>query len=154
MHGSPPGAPHRPMLLPDTLLPSQFFAILRGPNPPRPPEHRLLIAVLEDAIRCFQKYSGTTSQCEHQLFREAEAWIMGDNEPRDQRLNAQGLAFSFRYVCDTLGVDPDYLRRGLRHWRSMQPGKKGCRPAAQCEGRKGDTSKREAGVLRRTSPRG
>ena len=29
--------------------------------------------------------------------------------------------FSFTMVCETLGIEPDYLRLGLRRWRKMQP---------------------------------
>jgi len=25
--------------------------------------------------------------------------------------------FSFENICETLGINPEYLRRGLEHWR-------------------------------------
>src|SRR5947207_3430942 len=43
-----------------------------------------------------------------QLFHEAEEWI----EDADQ-----SWLFSFQNICDVLGLDADYLRRGLRVWK-------------------------------------
>ena len=45
------------------------------------------------------------------LFREAEEWIMRDDLT---------WLCSFVNICHVLGVDPDYLREGLRRWRDEQ----------------------------------
>ncbi|HWP58627.1 MAG TPA: hypothetical protein VNL14_12120 [Candidatus Acidoferrales bacterium] len=70
-------------------------------------EKALLLAVLEDAIGCFQKYRRARDRRGRQLFLEAEAWFM---EAKDSSL------FSFTSICDFLGLDPQYLRQGLRRW--------------------------------------
>lgn len=72
------------------------------------PEKSLLLAVLEDAVACFQKYSVAQDPRGKEMFREAEHWIM-------QAKN--GWLFSFDNVCDLLGLDPAYLRQGLRCWQ-------------------------------------
>jgi len=107
-----------PLFAFDVILPVQFF-------PPRHQllgkvgEYRLLIAILEDALACFQRYSGGKSRREHRLFKEAEGWIMlADNRPR--RGDDTAPAFSFEYVCEVLGIAPDHLRRRLRRWRDSQ----------------------------------
>jgi len=41
---------------PDALLPAQFYAAFRGGSGVRG-EKRLMLAVLEDALDCFQKYA-------------------------------------------------------------------------------------------------
>ena len=81
----------------------------------------MLIAVLRSAVECFQKYVQARSPGERRLFKEAEQWIMGGNDEDNKRLDANGLAFTFRYVCDALNIEPDYLRAGLRRWRDGQP---------------------------------
>jgi hypothetical protein len=70
------------------------------------PERRLMLAVLCDAIICFQK--GKSSNPRDRAYGEAKEWLFND-----------GLdwAFSFGRICDALGLDPDYLRRGLRQWK-------------------------------------
>lgn len=70
-------------------------------------ERRLLMAVLDDALRCFQKYAFASDLRGQELFREAEEWLM---EPRT------GAAFTFEYICEARGLDPDFLRSSLRRW--------------------------------------
>ena len=62
----------------------------------------LMLAVLNDGIQCFLRTSGR--------FRvEADHWIMS----RQRRS-----PFSFVVVCETLGLEPDAVRRALQHWRA------------------------------------
>ena len=89
---------------PDVILPAQF---LPGARQQMTEERRLRIAVLEDAIDCFQKHLFATKERDRQLFREAEQWII-DTDRRPP--------FSFEQICEVLRLDPDYLRRGLRRW--------------------------------------
>ncbi|MDP2602865.1 MAG: hypothetical protein Q8S00_09775 [Deltaproteobacteria bacterium] len=67
-------------------------------------EKRLMLAVLQDAVDCYQKYLVARRGMDKNLFSEAEAWIL----ERDQRS-----AFSFDNVCDSLGLAPNYVRAGL-----------------------------------------
>lgn len=94
------------LLEPDTLLPSQFFAGLRQ-KAHMSGERRLMIAVLEDGLHCFQKHIDAVDPKARQLFLDAEEWIMSDD---------QSWFFSFVNVCETLGLDPDYVREGLLKW--------------------------------------
>ncbi len=92
---------------PDTLLPSQFFDRVRR-RTEHEGERRLMIAVLEDAVAVYRKQAGARDARNQQLFREAEEWI---EDPDRTWL------FSFQNICDVLGLDPDYLRRGLHLWK-------------------------------------
>ena len=73
------------------------------------PEREFVIAVLEDAIHCYQKYAFSGTRRGRRLFREVEIWL---TKP-DARA-----AISFEYICDVLGVDPDSIRRTLKRWSS------------------------------------
>ena len=95
---------------PDLLLPLQFFTALRGRSQ-GDGQRRLMIAVLEDAIECFQKYADAKDNRSRQLGSEAEEWFLTD-DPK--------WLYSFVNVCETLGIDPDFLRRGLLAWKAKQ----------------------------------
>jgi hypothetical protein len=85
------------------LRPAQFY-----PAPIATPCERLLAAILEDAIRCFQKNCDAKNISRHIIFQEAESWLF------DQR----GTGFtSCMTVCESLGIDVIQLRRYLRIWR-------------------------------------
>lgn len=94
---------------PEVLLPSQFFDLMRG-HSPYEGEKRLMLAVLEDAISCFQKYAGATKGRGLRLFKEAEEWLFGEE--------TAGL-FSFESICATLELEPTYLREGLARWKTQ-----------------------------------
>ena len=107
----------------DIILPVQFFHSLCGVGIHKSGEQRLLIAILEDAIACFQKYAQPKNVRERRLFREAETWIMtGDVERTRAEHEGTPSSFSFEYVCAVLGLDVSYLRTGLRRWRSTVAG--------------------------------
>jgi hypothetical protein len=91
----------------DTLLPAQFFDTFRRKSHLEP-EKRLMLAVLEDAITCFQKHASTRDSRGKALFREAEEWIFADSN--------QWL-FSFDNVCELLEFSPKYVRQGLTTWK-------------------------------------
>lgn len=92
---------------PDTLLPDQYFETFRRKFHLEP-EKKLMLAILEDAVACFQKYIFARDGKGKTLFREAEEWVEGRN--------ADGI-FSFDSVCEILGFDPAYLRQGLVSWK-------------------------------------
>jgi hypothetical protein len=72
------------------------------------PERRLLIAILADAIDCYQKNLGAHTARGKRLCREAEHWMLSDD---------QQWVFSFRNICDALGVDAEALRARTRAWK-------------------------------------
>jgi len=69
------------------------------------PEKALLAAILEDAIHEYRKYRRAQDREGKDRFREAEEWIM--NRTNDW-------IFCFTNVCELLGLDPEYVRSGLR----------------------------------------
>ena len=91
----------------DTLLPAQYFDTYRRKSHLEP-EKRLMLAVLEDAITCFQKHALTRESRGKALFREAEEWIFADSNE---------WLFSFDNVCEPLGFNPKYVREGLTTWK-------------------------------------
>lgn len=97
-------------LEPETVLPSQFFERFRI-DASLQPEKRLMLAVLEDAVGAFQKYVHIPNRRARRLFVEAEEWF----ESRDS-----SSPFTFEMVCQALGLEAEYLRRGLHRWRQGQ----------------------------------
>ena len=87
---------------PDTLLPDQYFDTFRR-KLHLEPEKKLMLAILEDAVACYQKYAIVRDSKGQALFEEAEAWV--------HEKNANEI-FSFDSVCEMLGFEPDYLRHG------------------------------------------
>jgi hypothetical protein len=74
-------------------------------------EERLMLAVLENAVEYFQKYVLARNPRGKQLFQEAEDWIL-DKE--------SGGLFSFESICETLGLHPDHIRKGLMVWKEAR----------------------------------
>lgn len=97
--------------IPDALTPGQFYDAMRADDACVRPIKRLMLAVLEDAMRCYQTYASSRSSAQRRLFVEAEAWLM------DRRADGP---FAFVTVCETLGINPNCLREGLRRWRRQQ----------------------------------
>jgi hypothetical protein len=92
---------------PDVLLPAQFFAAFRRAGGLER-ERLLMLAVLEDAIDCFQKFAHARDPRGTQMFEEACEWVSSTD---------RSWLFSFENICDTLEINADYVRRGLREWR-------------------------------------
>lgn len=91
---------------PDIILPAQHFAAIQRKKYPSG-EHRLLVALIQDAIECFQKHMHARDAKRRQLFLDAQGWI-GSEDDRG--------VFSFNNVCMLLGMNPDYVRQGLSEW--------------------------------------
>ncbi len=94
------------LLQPDTISPAQYFEIFRR-NTPLGPERKLMLAILEDAVACFQNYMTAPEWKKRAAFREAEEWILEEDSH---------WIFSFGNICEVLGLNPMYIRRGLRLW--------------------------------------
>lgn len=92
---------------PDTVLPAQYYATIQKGHQ-QDPERRLMIAVLEDVVACLSVNPKQCSRRQRLDFYSAHSWV---NAP------TQGeWIFSFHNICETLGFDPEYLRRGLNRW--------------------------------------
>jgi hypothetical protein len=74
-------------------------------------EERLMLAVLQDAVDCFQMYVLPKTEREKRLFQEAEDWILEKNSE---------WFFSFENICETLQLHPDYIRQGLLCWKEAK----------------------------------
>jgi len=88
---------------PDIMLPSQYFSVLRKTSP-QGPEYRLILAMLQDAVDCFQKYRFATDENGRALYEDAREWLAS----KDRKW-----PFSFENICGVLKLDVDYVRRGL-----------------------------------------
>lgn len=125
---------------PDTLLPAQYFETFRR-KAHLEPEMMLMLAVLEDAIACFQKYTFVRDRKGKGIFREAEEWIVEENS---------GWLFSFENICGALDFNPQYVRQGLIRWRE---GRLAERPKAKIYRLTPRRVKRKSGVTVRGSNR-
>ena len=67
-------------------------------------EKRLMLAVLERAIDDFRTYAIVPTGRGRALFMEVHAWF---------HARATG-PFDFEGICQATGLDPDFIRKGLR----------------------------------------
>jgi hypothetical protein len=74
-------------------------------------EERLMLAVLESAVEDFQKYVLARHPSGKKLFHEAEKWFLDKDS---------GALFSFGSVCESLGLHPDHVRKGLMVWKEAK----------------------------------
>lgn len=72
------------------------------------PERVLMLAVLQDAVVCFQEHVVAECKRKQSLYREAEEWISSTD---------RAYLFSFENVCEALGFDANYMRDGLLRWK-------------------------------------
>ncbi len=93
------------LLQPDTLLPAQYLETITRENH-LDPEKMLMLAVLEDGVSCFQKYISTRDEKEKKLLSEEEEWVLMEQ--------TGDWLFSFDNICETLGLNPGYIRGGLQ----------------------------------------
>jgi hypothetical protein len=85
---------------PQVILPSQHFK-LPGKCAP---EHRLMMAVVEDAIHCLGRYRMATDTRSRRLFREARQWLLAKESH---------WPYSFEAICTVLDLDASAVRRRL-----------------------------------------
>lgn len=98
----------------EALLPAQYADLVK--RRPRSPEHRLLFAVLEDAVRCWQVYESASDSKKERLFGDTAEWFESDSDHTP---------FTFVAICQHFELDPDSIRCGLRRWserRRAAPG--------------------------------
>ena len=89
------------IFVPDTVLPSQDFA----PRDALPEAERsLMVAVLEDAVRCLLNHCRATDNEKRGLYRTAVQWF--------RAVDHTGL-YTFENVCEVLGLEASYVRRRL-----------------------------------------
>ncbi len=94
----------------DTLAAQQYHDTHRR-TIPQQAEIRLMLAVLEDAINCYQDNFFAINKKRIQLFKEAEEWFTNDDA---------SWIFSFVSICSILNLEPDYFRSGVKRWGAKQ----------------------------------
>jgi len=109
---SPPRSPESlaGLFAPDIILPEQFFEGVRRDSQASG-EKALMLAVLEDGIRCFQEHLRNPRSNPRLLSQQAEQWI---------RAVDYEWPFSFQNVCETLGINPESLRGALLNWKAKR----------------------------------
>ena len=93
---------------PDTLLGEDYAANFRR-KIPLEAERILLLAILEDGVRCYQENLFVSGGKRRVLFEEAQEWLFSDDST---------WFCSFVSICTMLNLDPGYIRRGLRQWEA------------------------------------
>ena len=88
-------------LRPHVILPAQHF------NPPQKllPEQELMMAVLEDAVWCIEKYRLPMDGPGRRLFLDAKHWLLA-SEPQ--------WPYSFECICAALDLDAEAVRHRLQ----------------------------------------
>lgn len=86
------------------LLPEQFYIPAHESHKRWTGERRLMLAVLQEAVQAYLKYSLSTTHRGRRLFEETRTWFWSLEQP---------YLFSFESLCAYLQLDPDYIRRGL-----------------------------------------
>ena len=88
---------------PEVVLPDQMFPGAKLPAFVQS-EGRLMLAILQDAVDCYQRHALARNPRHREEFEEAKAWITSSDSD---------WVFSFENICNVLGIDPDYVRSGL-----------------------------------------
>lgn len=88
---------------PEVVLPDQMFPGSKLPAFVQS-EGRLMLAILQDAVDCYQRHALARNPRHRAEFEEAKQWITSSDSD---------WVFSFENICNVLGIDPDYVRSGL-----------------------------------------
>ena len=86
------------LMVPDSLTSLQYYDGVRRENPETQAIKQLMVAVLADAVRCFQTYANAQSRAGRRMFGDAEWWILDRNSDGP---------FTFQAICETLGIEPE-----------------------------------------------
>jgi hypothetical protein len=121
----------------DVLAPVQYYATFHR-RLHLSPERILMLAILQDAVTCFQSYVGSRHDGKRRLHVEAESWFLDEDHRH---------AFSFENVCDALGLNASFLRRGLMRWKTQVLLTPGCsRVISGAQGAKASLPARTASI--------
>jgi hypothetical protein len=95
----------------DSVLPCQLGDRLFGATRLQP-EKRLQLAVLEDAVLMFHRFAGAETTRARNRLNEVRAWTSSEDT---------SWPFAFQAICQSLNLDPDYVRGGLLEWHHHPP---------------------------------
>ena len=99
------GSPDGPGVVPEAILPEQFFR----PSAALSAEKRLMLAVLEGALLDLQRSADARTPRARRLADEVDAWFAADDE---------GWPCSFLRICYALGLDASAVRGRVARWRT------------------------------------
>jgi len=99
------GSPDGPGVVPEAILPEQFFR----PSAALPAEKRLMLAVLEGALLDLQRSADARTPRARRLADEVGAWFAADDE---------GWPCSFLRICHALGLEASAVRSRVAHWHT------------------------------------
>ena len=99
------GSPDGPGVVPEAILPEQFFR----PSAALPPEKRLMLAVLKAALLDLQRSAGARTTRARRRADEIDTWFAADDE---------GWPCSFLRICDALDLDASAVRTRVARWRT------------------------------------
>ena len=102
---SPLGSVDGPGVVPETILPEQFFR----PSAALPPEKRLMLAVLGAALLDLRRSADARTPRARRLADEVDAWFTAEDE---------GWPCSFLRICHALGLDASAVRTRVSRWRT------------------------------------
>ena len=97
-----------PLFTPDVIAAHKFAA---NSQTGEQPEQRLMMAVLGEALFCFQKYHRAPDRDGKKILAETLDWMLDESEQ---------WPFSFNNICAGLGISPSYLRRQVLRWQASQ----------------------------------
>jgi hypothetical protein len=95
-----------PEVVPDTILPAQFFPRVAA----LAPERRLMMAVLARSLLDLQSNAGTGTRRARRHLAEVEAWFASDDDV---------WPFSFVNLCHALDLDTCSVRSRLVRWQRV-----------------------------------
>ena len=90
------------------VLPEQFFADRHKFGEPI---ERLMFAVLDDAIRCYQTNFGVQRLRARRSLAETKQWLFG---------LSNDAPFSFENICEVLQIDAPRVQRAILRWRDQK----------------------------------
>src|SRR5574342_31848 len=98
-----------PMTSTAIVIRDEQHEILRAPVrersiAPLEGEKRLMLAMLERAVDDFRTYANVPTGRGRWLFREVAGWFD----------SSETGPFDFEGICQATGLDPDFIRKGLR----------------------------------------
>jgi hypothetical protein len=93
-----------PEVVPETILPAQFFPRAAA----LAPERRLMMAVLARALLDLQRDAGPSTRRARRHRAEVEAWFASDDDT---------WPFAFVTLCHALALDAAAVRSRLGPWR-------------------------------------
>lgn len=111
---------------PDVILKQQFWARFSHQSWQKP-EKRLMVAVLETAVDELQGNVSVRGLEQQQVYEEAHNWIFSDDS------DDHGWPFSFVNICESLGIEHEWLRAGLKQWISRMRDDCATKPSLKSE---------------------